>query len=339
MPVVDIGNKARYGLPEDLGAQLARVLHEHSGESVSTTRRSGKSVSWKTEEKRVMVMNQAIRELIVLGYRLQKLERLSETHIQALVSYWEGLGHAVGTIDGRLSILRTLAKWLGKPGMVKHGRIYAAVPEEYTRSHVAEEDKSWEGNGIEVLRVLERIRSANRVVAMHLELQWAFGIRVEESFLLRPEHALREAITRGAVGVTHGTKGGRARTVTVEDVVQIDVLTRASSLVVRSGGTMIPAKYTLEQWRKKYYYILSVHGVMKKLMGVTSHGLRHQYLHQVWEKITGELAPVKGGEAAEEGLAAIAMAAVVERAGHYDARKSKAYLGNPEILKKINREK
>lgn len=315
------------GLPEALAKEIARLLAENMSTAASKTRRSGKGLSYKTAGKRVDVITSAMKELREQGYKIQSLENFGERHVRALVKGWEARGLSVSTIDNRLSVLRTLATWLGKNGMVKSGRSYASNPDEFNRIRVAERDKSWDGNGIDAITLLEQIGEKHPEVAAQLELQWAFGLRAEESFLMRIEVALMQAIGRGELLVKQGTKGGRDRQVAIDTAVQIDVLRRAVDLVKKTGGTMIPVQYSLEQWRNHYYYVVREHGIRKDGLGVTSHGLRHQYLHQVWTRITGELPPVKGGGAVDQDIAQLAMTTVVERAGHYDFKKSGAYLG------------
>jgi hypothetical protein len=87
-------------------------------------------------------------------------------------------------------------------------------------------------------------------------------------------------------------------------------------------------KYTLEGWRNRYYYVVRRSGILREEgLKVTSHGLRHQYLQRMFERITGRLAPVKGGGGYDPGLLELAMREVAERAGHSDPYKAGAYLG------------
>lgn len=146
--------------------------------------------------------------------------------------------------------------------------------------------------------------------------------------MLRPAQALGQALERERVRVEHGTKGGRRREVSLDEVVQIEVLARAANLAVSASGTMIPRRYTLEQWRNRYYYVVRRCGISREgVLKVTSHGLRHQYLQRMFEKIIGRPAPVKGGGGYDPGLLDLAMREVVERAGHSDKYKAGAYLG------------
>lgn len=317
----------RYGLPGRLSGELVELFERWNG-LPSVKRRTVTGVSYKTAYRRFVNLCACFRDLHEIGYRLQSVYNLREEHVRALVRSWEARGDAVGTIDNKLSYLRTLAVWAGKRGMVKESRAYASDPAAFRRTSYAEEDKSWEAKGVDPLEVIERVSRLDRVVAMQLELQWALGLRVEESFLLRPVQALRQALERERVRVEHGTKGGRPREVSLDEVVQVEVLSRAADLAVSASGTMIPRKYTLDAWRNRYYYVVRRSGISREEgLKVTSHGLRHQYLQRRFEKITGLPAPVKGGGGYDPGLLELAMREVVERAGHSDKYKAGAYLG------------
>jgi integrase len=73
--------------------------------------------------------------------------------------------------------------------------------------------------------------------------------------------------------------------------------------------------------------VLKKHGVTQAGIGVTSHGLRHQFLQQMYERLTGVPAPVKQtAERVDRDLHREAMRRVVEAAGHSRATKANAYL-------------
>ncbi|WP_333839423.1 hypothetical protein [Pelomicrobium sp.] len=68
---------------------------------------------------------------------------------------------------------------------------------------------------------------------------------MEEAFLLRPTQALGQALARKQVRVGHGTKDGRPQKVSLDEVVQLEMLARAARLAASAAGTMIPRSYTL----------------------------------------------------------------------------------------------
>lgn len=314
-------------LPEALKADLVRAFRAHNFEP-SAKRKTVTNVSFRTAYRRWVNVCAIFRDLHEAGYRVQRLVNVQERHIKVLVARWETDGDSIGTIDNRLSYLRTLSKWIGKPGMVRSSRSYASDPDQFNRETTATRDKTWEGNQVDPWQLIDRlVYEDEKVIAAQLELQLAFGMRVEESFLFRPYIGYLEAMAKAQIGVVHGTKGGRPRTVSLEEVAQLDVLYRASAQARADDATMIPETYTLDQWRNHYYYVLRKHGVTRETLHVTSHGLRHQYLNQLFSRITGKPSPIKGGGDYDPETLSAALQIVVERAGHSDKSKSRAYLG------------
>ncbi len=72
-------------------------------------------------------------------------------------------------------------------------------------------------------------------------------------------------------------------------------------------------------------------------MGVTSHGLRHQYLHAIYKRLTGCDAPIKGATTIDVDTHRAALKTLIEHAGHSDVRKASAYLGSPTLIRKLDR--
>ncbi|HCA27204.1 MAG TPA: Fis family transcriptional regulator [Betaproteobacteria bacterium] len=326
----------RYGFPPRLRRELEILFKQHNHKA-SNNRRTGKPVSDKTQYRRFVNLCATLNDLKDIGYRKESVYTLKEKHVYALVSYWQEKEDGIGTIDNKLSYLRTLSLWMGKPGLVGGSRKYFTLV-SYQRKPIAEKDKTWSGNCVDILAVLKKVRVIDPVVAMQLELQLAFGMRVEESMCYQPIRGVIEALDRAAINVSKGTKGGRGREVGLEDVVQIDVLERAANLAVDHNRSMIPGEYSLERWRNRYYYVMRVVGIKRDgKLQVTSHGLRHEYLNGVFARIVGKPSPVKGGGGYDAGLARMAMRIVVERAGHWSRHKSQAYLGG--VLQKLQKER
>ena len=140
--------------------------------------------------------------------------------------------------------------------------------------------------------------------------------------MLRPAEAARNP---RLLAVTRGTKGGRPREVPIET--KIGILEEAAMLSNGLTGSTVPADRTLSQWRDWYYYVLEKHGVTKRGIGITSHGLRHEYLQTLYKETTGVDAPIKrAGDRPDPRLHEEAMRRVVEAAGHSRLTKAGAYL-------------
>ncbi|MFM0007364.1 integrase domain-containing protein [Paraburkholderia dipogonis] len=318
-----------YRLPADFKAALEGLLTTNVNRVHSRTRISSKPLSIKTQSFRTMAICRSFEELRQNGYALQSPYSLKQKHVQFLVDFWVKQKLTGGTIENKLTYLRALSEWMKKPTLV--GTLADYVDREVhdlVRSYVAQEDRSWEGNGIDAEAKINEIAATDPHVAVQLKLQAAFGLRVEESCLLRPAEAVRDD---GMLNVTRGTKGGRQRVVPIE--FRLAVLEEAAQNANPYTGSTIPHGWTKRQWINHYYDVLKKHGVTKGGIGVTSHGLRHQFLQQMYERLTGVPAPVKQpSERVDRDLHRDAMQRIVEAAGHSRRTKANAYLSTHNAL-------
>ncbi len=313
----------RYRLSPELRDALMVLFSEHVAEIHSTTRISMRALSIKTQEYRATAICKAFVELREGGFALQTPWSLKAKHIKYLVERWVEDKQSGGTIENKLTYMRALAQWMGKANLVGTLADYVDRREAgLERNYVATEDKSWVANGVDAAAKIEEISRTCPYTAVQLKLQAAFGLRIEESFMLRPLEAVRDSRT---LDVTRGTKGGRPRQVPIER--KIAILEEAARLSNGVTGSTIPAGRTLKQWRDWYYYVLAKHGVTKNGIGVTSHGLRHEYLQTLYEEVAEVPAPIKGSAARPDPAAhAEAKRRVVVAAGHSRPSKANAYL-------------
>jgi DNA-binding NtrC family response regulator len=78
--------------------------------------------------------------------------------------------------------------------------------------------------------------------------------------------------------------------------------------------------------------VLEKHGITKNGCGVTAHGLRHQYFHQMYERNAGQAAAIKGGgKVIDRQRHEEAMRKIVEAAGHSRQTKANAYLSTYSV--------
>ncbi|WP_324658464.1 integrase domain-containing protein [Burkholderia thailandensis] len=313
----------RYRLSPEFRDALLVLFDQHVAEIHSTTRISKRALSIKTQEYRATAICKAFVELREGGFALQTPWSLKTKHIEYLVDQWVKAEQSGGTIENKLTYLRALAQWLGKANLVGTLGDYVDRREAgLERSYVATEDKSWVANGVDAVAKIAEIAQTCPYTAVQLKLQAAFGLRVEESFMLRPVEAVRDP---HMLAVTRGTKGGRPREVPIER--KIAILEEAARLSNGVTGSTIPAGRTLKQWRDWYYYVLGKHGVTKSGIGVTSHGLRHEYLQTLYEQVAEVPAPIKGSSSRPDPAAHDeAKRRVVEAAGHSRVSKANAYL-------------
>jgi integrase len=105
-------------------------------------------------------------------------------------------------------------------------------------------------------------------------------------------------------------------------------LERAKALVVDRTQSLIPDRYSWAAWRQHDYYIVRSCGISRE-DGITSHGLRHEYLQQVYREQTGLEPPVRGGDPGRlrADIERAARQEVAEQAGHSHPSNSTHYLG------------
>ena len=144
--------------------------------------------------------------------------------------------------------------------------------------------------------------------------------------------AIKDAET---LHITDGTKGGRPRE--VPTLMRYAVLLEAARLCNPHTGSLIPVEMTVRQWNRHYYLVMERFGVTQSGRGVTSHGLRHQFLQEYYKQLSGEDAPIKGGGRPDEATYRNALQQVVEAAGHSRASKSGAYLSTHAAMSRTSR--
>ncbi len=316
------GLLARYDMPMRMKAEIEVAVAGNVKKILSQTRISLKNASIKTQERRMYTVCRSFVELRACGFHIESPYSLRHKHMQALVDHWVSQKQSGGTIENKLSHLKAFCQWIGKHNLVRTLGDYVDRKEHgLVRVYVTRTDKSWEGNGVDATDKIAEIGAEHPRVAIQLKLQAAFGLRIEESFSLKVSRALRNLDT---MRVVDGTKGGRAREVPVQ--LRLEVLEEAATLVDPSSGSTTPASYSINEWRSRYNAVLRKYGIYKKGLGVTSHGLRHQWLQEYYKTLTGVDAPVKGGKAPDLEAHRQAIQAVVEAAGHSKASKTGAYL-------------
>ncbi len=286
----------------------------------------GKTVSFATQHARREILDLGFKQLRELGYKLPDVRGFTERHMLALGHAWENKGLSASSIQNRISVFRTFAEWIGKKGMIRGSEYYVQNPKSVERHLVAQTDKTWSGQQQTLAHKLETIQNQDQFVAMQMELQRAFALRMKEAALLKPHGADKGAY----LAVNWGTKGGRDRNVPIVTDYQRDVLARAKLLVSHPNHSMTPKAYNFKQWHDHYYYICKINGITRK-DGITSHGLRHERLNEIYREITGHASPIKqtGNDvhSVSPSLDDVARQEIAETAGHSRASISSAYIG------------
>lgn len=316
-------------IPRHCAHQLEMVLKEHCDKAARKEKRVGSG----TQEKREGVIKGFFSDLFLLKYKIESIYNLKEKHLVAVFNFLESQGQSPATIQNKISVMRVFCGWIGKNGMVRDSTCYVKDKTSVRRSMVAHEDKSWIGNGINVLAKLPEIAEKDTVVAMWLELCWAFGLRVKESVMLKPAMAHEGEF----IWVREGTKGGRPRVVPIENEVQREILERAKLIGDGKTGLLGGRGKTLKQKLRRVYTVMEALGITLKDEGITAHGLRHEYMQQSFKMALGIEPPVRGGDLnqVDNNRMQVASQKLMERAGHSRVSIGAAYYGTRRRQKRM----
>jgi integrase len=87
---------------------------------------------------------------------------------------------------------------------------------------------------------------------------------------------------------------------------------------------------SLKQSLKRFDNVMQKAGISKRRLGVTAHGLRHQFAHEFHVELTGVQPPVRGGDVcADPETLKAALLEIARQLGHSRPQITNAYLGSP----------
>ena len=202
-----------------------------------------------------------------------------------------------------------------------------------SRSYCAESDRSWTALGIDAGDLVARVAEADVFVGAQLAMALAFGLRVREAIMFQPFQAVTE--DGASIALLRGTKGGRVRLVPIDTDGKRAALDLARRVAVSDAGHLGDPRRSLEQNRTRFYTVLERFGVTRRQLGITAHGLRHQYANDRYEDFAGAPAPVRGGEQLDREVDRSARLQVAEELGHARENISTAYLGKILTMRSI----
>ena len=303
--------------------ELALIFRQHL--SNCSVRFKRKIISSSTEDKRKTVILGFFSDLFRLKFNIESVHGLKQKHLKAVFEHLEEMGQSPATIQNKISIMRQFCEWIGKNGMVSSSHEYVKNPLSVKRTMVVQEDKSWEGHGIDVDAKLAEIREDDKHVAGRLMLCYTFGLRIRESVMLN----VYKSDDGNVLVVMNGTKGGRARYVQIDHEWQRKALDEIKTMVNKRTGKLM-SRETVKQALSRTYYIMTKHGLTLANTGVSAHGLRHQYMQERFKEMTGIEAPIKGGNLAsiERTLFNHSTGKLMERAGHSRLSIGSSYYGS-----------
>lgn len=254
--------------------------------------RRDKPASKQTMADRKAILRMMFLELKRMGYKLEHPASLKEKHVYALAHSWSQRELSESTLRTRISLLRVLSVWIGKPGVVKDIEHYF-TPEQIARASSAKDNKAWTARGVDVERLMQEATELDERFGCMLRLQHVFGLRVRESLELCP---LRDASHDGrSLDIVNGTKGGRFRRVPILTEEQRAVLAWAKDLVMKGRGKRMRWDgLTYKQANDRFYHLAEKLGITKERLGITPHGLRHGYAQRRVKSLTGgHLTPIE----------------------------------------------
>jgi site-specific recombinase XerC len=94
------------------------------------------------------------------------VQHFKERHLMVPSHHWEAKGLSASTIQNRISVFRTFAEWIGKPGMIHGSENYVKNPQSVTRHCVAQFDKTWSGQEKNLAEILSALHTKDQHVAI-----------------------------------------------------------------------------------------------------------------------------------------------------------------------------
>jgi site-specific recombinase XerC len=308
-----------------------------------------------SERTRTLYADELIRmldELREVRAGVQDISEIGKTHAVKLIKHWGQRGQAASTIQNKISILRRFLTFIGKDTAIPKGEALKTwlnqqgVTAPVTRQNIPTESKAWDENSVDLHKVLAELSKESAITAIQLEVQAAFGLRMKESIQLNPKAADCGTFLR----VVHGTKGGLPRDVDFDDDPvmrewQRDVLERAKLYAEQNRkGTLSLQGKRLDQSKAHFYYQCRKVGITRDQLGVTAHGLRHQYAARRYARLSGMGAPVTKNaplhvtdEVRSADLAAREQ--VSRELGHFRPDITQAYTGSLPMMEKGRRQR
>lgn len=294
-------------------------------------------------------MLQFLSMLPSLRCPIQNLTELGRSHVLALARKWERDGLEEGTIQGYFSILRRFFSLVGKPKMVPEGRelriwlkANGIVAGTIGRQYVPTFAKAWKAKKVDPQPVIQAVRElGEEVVANQMEMMLAWGLRKNESIQIQPQVSDKG----DALLVTRGTKGGKTRIVRYfkdpeRAAYQQDVLERAKMVAFShpKGELSIPGM-TRRKAHTHFNWVMTKVGVTGAKLGVTPHGLRHQFGVDLFKDLSSLPAPVLELLPASvyrqnAKLVDDTMLEISRQMGHERKKISGAYVGTVAALEK-----
>lgn len=118
------------------------------------------------------------------------------------------------------------------------------------------------------------------------------------------------------------------RMVEIESELQRKVLNDAKKFAAKTAnGSLIQPGKTVKQARQHFYYVCRRLGISRKQLGVTMHGLRHEFANNMYLDVAGRKSPVQGGSIKSDAVDSQAREKITNALGHSRKAIVGAYIG------------
>lgn len=292
----------------------------------------------------VVVLRQCAQHSGDMALRIDSTTAFAAEHLVALCAYFGRKRLKSSTIHRYLSSLRKFMTLLGRRHLVPNTDELMLLIIEFgidvdlqMRSYTAFHPLCWSAH-VNLTAVFEVIRSVSPHAHFLCRLCLAFGLRLSEVLRLRPS----ESDGGDVLHVERGTKGNRPRDVPLSSdadwrAEQRRLLDEAKRMCEGAQHLGFGCR-NLKQARKYFEAVLARCGVTRTQLGITLHGLRHEYAVRRFEELTGLPAPVLrqaplAAYAARMDAVRSARGQIAAELGHGRAQVASAYLGALPILR------
>ena len=152
------------------------------------------------------------------------------------------------------------------------------------------------------------------------------GLRSKEASLLNAKSAYSQAVERGVVSISDGTKGGREREIPITHERQIETLREAAQAQGEARAVM-PPDQNWREWREGG--LREARETAAEAAGARGiHDLRATYAAERYQAITGHPAPCNGGQIADRSAERAAREQIAQELGHGRIDVVSAYIGS-----------
>ncbi|WP_080757878.1 tyrosine-type recombinase/integrase [Comamonas testosteroni] len=292
-----------------------------------------RSVSVLTTRKYVFAIQALLKALKSKGVQLNSITDL--TFRQATVAFrtWEEEGLSASTLTTYFSCVSRFYKWMHKRFPAESVTELLKDASRSKRQVSITKAKTWSSKGVDFAEVKKKLAEIDRYAAIYLELNLAFGLRVQEAAALKPLESHKGTYLL----VMLGAKGGRGRTVQYTNEYQLEVIEKACAIAKDRLGLLRAPGKSLSQAIDRYYYCLKKAGVTQKDLGVTAHGLRHEFANTLYKEQTGIDSPVMGGGQLDPDTNDQTRKVITEALGHSRTSIVSAYIGTVQGMTRQRR--